>query len=165
MSDMTPKETTYMGVRYRSRAEARFATCLMNSPLRNFKYEPGDFRLWTSEENGWVFDFAVWLPNADILAIEFKPAPASDEYMKLLSKRFEELNETWGAQCTFYLIWFDFFSQKKYKETCLLTERVSHHDFGVLKWICSDVWECKRHTINRSFFEPGINARFDLRHA
>lgn len=84
MAGLTPIQTEYKGIRFRSKSEAVFARCL-NLVGHDFTYEPSchshdwDFEVIKACEAG----FCVWL-------IEYKPSEPTDVYLENLANKIKD---------------------------------------------------------------------------
>lgn len=81
MPSMEPKPTTYKGVQYRSRLEARWAVYLDHHPsVKSVSYERFRFR---SQDFEYTPDFKFnWVGKR--MFLEIKPASPSAEYVQML---------------------------------------------------------------------------------
>jgi len=114
MDTIKAKPTTYRGVRFRSRAEARFAVALDSEGIA-YEYEPKFEKLakWTPD---FIVKFPVCGGETFNVLVECKPALVTDEYFQNWKKQstlaLSEYSEI--ATCVLYICsWYPAYSLTK----------------------------------------------------
>jgi hypothetical protein len=128
MKTIRAKPTTYRGIRYRSKSEARFAVALDIEGVK-YEYEPKLDKL-----HGWKPDFGVSFPivvDATFnCLVEYKPSAVSDEYMASFNKngaKALDLYSEYAACILFCVTWYP-----EYKFVWAQVRRRQHEDKGVI---------------------------------
>lgn len=167
---LTPRQTEYKGVVYKSKCEAMFARWLelhlkgRGSIGSGFLYEPAGMSALT----GWTPDFVAFeisrpteitlcgLPCLEYTVIEYKPSRPTDTYIREFANRCKELFEEWERR-----EWLDI----AYRAAFVLQYgSVFNHDRSSIH-VCSDFgWtaiDCKKDWLK--LYEKEVAAtRFDL---
>lgn len=91
--NIQPKPTTYMGTRFRSRLEAKWAVFFDYAPnVLSWKYEPKTYTFSNGHTYTPDFSIVVYLDgNRCEFYVEVKPAPISEDYENFLTRHAHKL--------------------------------------------------------------------------
>jgi len=153
METIKAKPTTYKGVRFRSKSEARFAV-LLDANRWHWRYEPKHYK-----SGDWLPDFAVTVPvewEPLVILVECKPCAVSDEYAKWIDREFQKTLASPTANHCCCLVETDWYGEENRPSASMCAAKAGPHKRIIEALVFRTLYDARG-------VENAKNYRFDLK--